>query len=287
VFGQKKRIAHRDIKPRNILVTEARLPKLADYGIAKLLDRAGAWAPAKGHTFRFDYTPGYTPAEPDQHEYSFARDCYSFAAVAATCLTGRILTSEEDQGVAMQEAALPPAIRPLLERCLSKQAAQRPPLASVLLAGIERVEEDLQKASTPVTVCHLALSTNVQNRIGILLGREDRKSVEQFIVDELGEASALLLPENVATGEEIPSIDIVGVTWRFRARIGARHTEILELIQRDRRVARNGAPRTEFRPCAIIHVHASKRSGNCGPATPPPACRGRRFPASDGRTAGR
>jgi serine/threonine protein kinase len=65
VFGQKERIAHRDIKPKNILVTETGVPKLADYGIAKLLDRAGAWAPVGGHTFRFDYTPGYTPAEPD------------------------------------------------------------------------------------------------------------------------------------------------------------------------------------------------------------------------------
>src|ERR1700730_12061669 len=29
VFGQKKRIAHRDIKPKNILITEGEVPKLA------------------------------------------------------------------------------------------------------------------------------------------------------------------------------------------------------------------------------------------------------------------
>ena len=39
----------------------------------------------------------------------------TFAAVTVSCLTGRILSSEEDQIVAMQEAVLPPAIRPLLE----------------------------------------------------------------------------------------------------------------------------------------------------------------------------
>jgi Protein kinase domain len=230
VFGQKKRIAHRDIKPKNILVTETGVPKLADYGIAKLLDRAGAWAPVRGHTFRFDYTPGYTPAEPDQAEYSFSRDCYAFAAVTVSCLTGRILSSEQDQAVAMQEAVLPPAIRPLLERCLSKQAAQRPPLASVLLTDIERVEEDLRRTSTPATVCHLTLFNNVQARIGTLLGLEDRKAIEQFVLDELDEASALLPPENVGSVEELAFIELVGVTWRFRARFSGRHKELIELI---------------------------------------------------------
>ena len=38
IFGQKRRVAHRDIKPKNILVTGSGVPKLADYVIAKLLD---------------------------------------------------------------------------------------------------------------------------------------------------------------------------------------------------------------------------------------------------------
>lgn len=42
IFGQKRRVAHRDIKPKNILVTASGVPKLADYGIAKLLDNGGS-----------------------------------------------------------------------------------------------------------------------------------------------------------------------------------------------------------------------------------------------------
>jgi hypothetical protein len=85
-------------------------------------------------------------------------------------------------------------------------------LASVLLADIERVEEELRRATTPATVCHLTLSNNVQARLGTLLGLEDRKAIEQFVLDELDEAPALLLPENGAPGEELAFIELLGVT---------------------------------------------------------------------------
>lgn len=44
VYAQSRRVAHRDIKPRNILITASGAPKLADYGIAKFVDLSNAWA---------------------------------------------------------------------------------------------------------------------------------------------------------------------------------------------------------------------------------------------------
>jgi hypothetical protein len=78
-------------------------------------------------TFRFDHPPGYTPSEPDQAEYSLSRDCYSFAAIALSCLTRRIFDSDGDPIVALEEAVLPAKIRTILGRCLSGSASQRPP----------------------------------------------------------------------------------------------------------------------------------------------------------------
>ena len=231
ICAQKRKIAHRDIKPKNILVTEAGAPKIADYGIAKLLDTAGAWAPVAGETFRFDRTPGYTPPEPDDSKYSLSRDCYAFAAVAVSCIIGRALDSDDDLFTGLQEAVLPKSIRPILERCLSTDPAQRPPLASVLAADIERAQADELRSLTPAVPCHLVLSHKVKVKLEGQVGTEDRSAIERFIVDELSEACALILPDSPdAEGTEITAADLVGVTWRFRVAFSGRLREHLELV---------------------------------------------------------
>ena len=230
VFGQKKQIAHRDIKPKNILVSENEAPKLADYGIAKLLDNVGSWAPVKGPTFRFDYTKGYTPAEADAAGTIFSRDCYAFAAVALSCLTARIFDSEDDPHVALQEAVLPSNIRHIFERCLHKDASKRPVLASALLSDIERAEEETRRESAAVSVCHLSLAPPILTRICSQLELQDRKDAERFVLDELSEVAGLMPAEGPA-GADKADVDLVGATWRFRCRFSGRHGEVLEVIQ--------------------------------------------------------
>ena len=230
VFAQKMRVAHRDIKPKNILVTEGGTPKLADYGIAKLLETAGAWASVPGHTFRFDHTPGYTPEEPDQPEHSLSRDCYSFAAVAVSCVTGRHLDSEEELLAALHEAVLPATVRPVLERCLARDASQRPPLASVLATQLESALDEATRISTPSALCHLAITFPIICRLEAHLEIDGRAAVEQFVLDELDQAAVLLLADDALTGADITTVDLLGVTWRFRARLTGRHADQLEIF---------------------------------------------------------
>ncbi|MEP3114143.1 AAA domain-containing protein [Nisaea sp.] len=227
IFGQKKRVAHRDIKPKNILVTDVGIPKLADYGIAKLLDNGGSWG-VKGYTFRFDHTPGYTPNQAEDEKYVFSRDCFSFAAVALSCVTGRIINSQEDIATTLQEATLPKDVRPILERCLSEDPAARPRLASVLKGQIDQAMlADADEGATAVSI-HLILSAQVQNALAARIDVDGQAALERFMHGELDEVCSLLPKE--ADGEDIfEKLEIVGATWRFEAIIAGKDKATLHI----------------------------------------------------------
>jgi non-specific serine/threonine protein kinase/serine/threonine-protein kinase len=86
-YAHQHLVIHRDIKPGNILVSEEGLPKLVDFGIAKLLDHDRVDATATAMPFM---TPDY--ASPEQVRgvaVSTATDVYSLGVVLYELLTGR------------------------------------------------------------------------------------------------------------------------------------------------------------------------------------------------------
>jgi eukaryotic-like serine/threonine-protein kinase len=87
-YAHQQGIIHRDLKPSNILLRASHVPKITDFGVAKLLDGAGR----QTATGEFIGTPHYMAPEQaggSGRQIGPAADVYSLGAILYQLLTGR------------------------------------------------------------------------------------------------------------------------------------------------------------------------------------------------------
>jgi serine/threonine protein kinase len=134
-YAHQKRVIHRDLKPSNILVTADGVPKLLDFGIAKVLSaQSSDEALRLTHTGTRCMTPAY--ASPEQvrgKSPTFATDIYSLGVLLYELLTGhRPYRLKEHTPVE-------------IERAICEQEPEAPSTA------VSRVESETSEDGTVVT----------------------------------------------------------------------------------------------------------------------------------------
>jgi serine/threonine-protein kinase len=171
--AHEARVVHRDLKPENLMQTPDGQLKILDFGLAKLFEDRDAAIDSKvsdlpavttslTHTREILGTPSYmSPEQARGGDIDHRTDIWSFGVVLYEMLAGKRPFENKNHKVLLQKIShkeppplaslcpeVPIELQRVVERCLAKDATDRFPQVTDLLAELRSLVKDMESDPT-------------------------------------------------------------------------------------------------------------------------------------------
>lgn len=166
--AHRRSVAHRDLKPENVLVEEG-IPRLADFGVAKLLGQL-----KHGLTLAAHVSEPFSPPEPDRGMHTPTRDLHAWAALTSFAVSGadhgKAAVADDpysmlDQAFRTARERMPQEVVAAVARCLA-EPTERPIDGTVLLAELDDILSTAPPASdSAVGTVHLRIPAAIEEKM--------------------------------------------------------------------------------------------------------------------------